>query len=548
MLLIVTSLNHLVIVFTLLITIVQNKGEECQSSMPYTLGVAEKQLEKWNEQQRLKYVARGPAGSPLPSLTATQGLGKTGPLLLQDLNYINHMGHFVRSRIPDRVVHAKGAGAFGYFITTSPLVTKYTKAKIFGRVRKKTALVARFSTTNLESGSADTVIESRGIGVKFYTEDGNWDLTLVSVPAFDVRDPILFPAMKKVSQRNPQTHLKYSGADLDLLLLEPSKMLNKLLGVSDLGRVKNYRVMSGFSVNTFKFTGGTSSETYFVRFHMVPKSPFKWLSASRYKELAGIDPDYMTRDLYNAIARKKFPKWTLSVQLFTEAEAKKLKFNPFDSTKYLPVNDFPLFPLGVIVLNQNPKDYFNDVEQVAFNPGNLVPGIEIGPDRNLQGRMFAYAEAARYRLGTNFEQLPVNKARIKTKTYERDGLMNIFGNGDGGPNYFPNSYNGPYIDNKYEETEMDIGPSVIGRWSTSDDDNYFQIGKYWREEMDAGNRNRTVQHLANLVSGSPMDLQQKFISAWAKGDPEIGIRIQAALKANGKRKYLKRKTGHNTKK
>ncbi|GFO01647.1 catalase [Plakobranchus ocellatus] len=321
-------------------------------------------------------------GAPTGNKNASLTVGPRGPILLQDFVFTDEMAHFNRERIPERVVHAKGSGAFGYFEVTHD-ITKYCKAKIFEHVGKKTPLAIRFSTVGGEKGSADTARDPRGFAMKFYTEEGNWDLVGNNTPIFFIRDPFLFPSFIHTQKRNPATNLKDPDMFWDFISLRPETTHQVSFLFSDRGTPDGYRHMNGYGSHTFKLVN-KDGKAFYTKFHCKTDQGIKNLMADKAGDLAGSDPDYAQRDLYNAIDDGNFPTWTMYIQIMTFEEAEKSKFNPFDLTKVWPQGEYPLIPVGRLVLNRNPKNYFAEVEQIAFSPAHMVPGIEPSPDKMLQ--------------------------------------------------------------------------------------------------------------------------------------------------------------------
>ncbi|KAJ8948347.1 hypothetical protein NQ318_019332 [Aromia moschata] len=383
-------------------------------------------------------------GTPIAEKDATMTVGPRGPVLLQDNAFIEEMAHFDRERIPERVVHAKGAGAFGYFKVTHD-ITKYTAATVFSAVGKETPVAVRFSTVGGESGSADTVRDPRGFAVKFYTEDGIWDLVGNNTPIFFIRDPIFFPSFIHTQKRNPQTHLKDANMFWDFLTLRPETMHQTMFLFADRGIPDGYRHMNGYGSHTFKLVN-KDGKSHYCKFHYKTDQGIKNLDVKRADQLSGSEPDYGIKDLYNAIADGQYPSWTFYIQVMTPEQAAASKFNPFDLTKIWSHSEYPLIKVGKMVLNRNPKNYFAEVEQIAFSPAHLIPGIEPSPDKMLLGRLFAYGDTHRHRLGPNYLQLPVN-CPFQVRNYQRDGAMCLSNQG-GGPNYHPNSFGGPENDER----------------------------------------------------------------------------------------------------
>lgn len=467
-------------------------------------------------------------GAPAESITDSVTVGPRGPILLQDITLIDHMAHFDRERIPERVVHAKGAGAFGYFEVTHD-ITKYCKAKVFENVGKRTPMAVRFSTVGGESGSADTARDPRGFALKFYTEEGNWDLVGNNTPIFFIRDPILFPSFIHTQKRNPVTHLKDPDMFWDFISLRRETTHQVSFLFTDRGTPDGYRHMNGYGSHTFKLVNA-DNEAVYCKFHLKTDQGIRNLTGEKAQEISGLDPDYAMRDLYNAIASGNSPSWTMYLQIMTFEQAEKWRFNPFDVTKIWPHSEFPLIPVGKMVLNRNPKNYFAEVEQIAFAPANFVPGIEPSPDKMLQGRLFSYNDTHRHRLGTNYAQLPVNcPYATKVGNYQRDGPQTFNDNHSGVPNYYPNSFNGP-IANVNRATPHTV--QVIGdvkRYNTADDDNFTQVTVFWRKVLNEQERTALVNNIVGHLCMAQSFLQERAIENFSKVDPEYGRRIREGL-------------------
>jgi catalase len=381
------------------------------------------------------------SGIPVPDNQNSLTAGPRGPVLMQDYHLIEKLAHFNRERIPERVVHAKGAGAYGTLTITKD-ITKWTKAKVFSAVGKKTECFLRFSTVGGEKGSADAERDPRGFALKIYTEDGNWDIVGNNTPVFFIRDAIKFPDFIHTQKRDPKTNCKSPTMMWDFWSLSPEATHQVTTLFSDRGTPKSYRHMHGFGSHTFALFNA-KDEKVWVKFHFKTLQGIQNFTREEAGRMCGADPDHATRDLFNAIEKKDFPKWRFCIQVMTEEQAKKHKDNPFDVTKVWSQKEYPLIEVGILELNRNPDNYFADVEQSAFAPANIVPGIGFSPDKMLQARLFAYPDAHRYRLGVNHQHLPVNRPRNEVNTYQRDGAMSAFGNGGSAPNYEPNSFNGP---------------------------------------------------------------------------------------------------------
>lgn len=489
---------------------------------------AAEQLNDFKKNQTKEELLTTGHGCPLSDKLNSLTVGPRGPILLQDIQLLDEMAHFDRERIPERVVHAKGAGAFGYFEVTHD-ITKYTKAKMFSEIGKRTPLAVRFSTVGGESGSADTARDPRGYAVKFYTEEGNWDLVGNNTPVFFIRDPILFPSFIHTQKRNPATHLKDADMFWDFITLRPETTHQVSFLFSDRGTPDGYRHMNGYGSHTFKLLNSEGKPVY-CKFHYKTDQGIKCLSAERADYLAGSDPDYAIRDLFNAIAEGNYPSYTMSIQVMTFEQAEKWEFNPFDLTKVWPHDEYPLIPVGRLTLDRNPQNYFAEVEQLAFSPANLVPGIEPSPDKMLQGRLFAYNDTHRHRLGANYHQIPVNcPYRARSKNYQRDGPMTVDENQSSAPNYFPNSFSGP-VDRKPNEGEprFTISGDVM-RYNSTDEDNYTQVCTFYKKVLNEEEQQRLVNNIANHLVNAQEFLQERAIKNFSQACPEYGAGIRSAL-------------------
>ena len=362
------------------------------------------------------------------------------------------MAHFNRERIPERVVHAKGTGAFGTLTVTHD-ITKYTKAKLFNKIGKQTKMLIRFSTVGGEKGSADTERDPRGFAMKYYTEDGNWDLVGNNTPVFFVKEPKKFGDFIHTQKRDPRTNCKSPAMMWDFWSLNPESLHQVMILMSDRGTPYGHRHMNGYGSHTYSMINA-KNEKVWVKFHFKTMQGIKNFTNDEAVEMKGKDPDFSQRDLVDAIDKKDFPKWTMKIQVMTDEQAKNFQFNPFDLTKVWPHGDFPLIDVGEFELNQIPKNYFADVEQSAFAPAHVVDGISYSPDKMLQGRLLSYPDAHRYRLGVNYEQIPVNSCPYVVTNYQRDGHMRVDGNQEDAPNYFPNSFDDIEIDETYKEPSL----------------------------------------------------------------------------------------------
>lgn len=489
--------------------------------------VASDQLKSYKEkkgQAKCEGTLTTSMGCPLGDKLNSLSIGPRGPLLLGDLQFLDEMQHFDRERIAERVVHAKGAGAFGTFEVTHD-ISQYCKAAIFSQVGKKTPCAVRFSTVGGESGSADTARDPRGFALKFYTEEGNWDLVGNNTPIFFIRDPVLFPSFIHTQKRNPSTHLKDPDMFWDFISLRPETTHQVMFLFSDRGTPDGFRHMNGYGSHTFKLVNKQNKPVY-CKFHYKTNQGIKNLTVEKAGQLAGADPDYSIRDLYNSIATGNFPSWTFYIQVMTFEQAEKCSFNPFDLTKVWPHSDYPLKPVGKFTLDRNPANYFAEVEQLAFSPSSMVPGVEASPDKMLQGRLFSYTDTHLHRLGTNYLNIPVNcPYRAKVANYQRDGFMTVTDNQAGAPNYFPNSFSGPKDCPNYKECP-DKFTGDVQRFNSSDDDNFTQAGVFYNKVLNADERSRLAENIAGHVVDAQEFIQQRAIGNFTKADPALGKAIQ----------------------
>ncbi|MEO7732310.1 MAG: catalase, partial [Kofleriaceae bacterium] len=408
-------------------------------------------------------------GAPVTDNQNSLTAGARGPIVFEDFHLFEKLAHFNRERIPERVVHAKGSGAFGTLTVTQD-ITRYTKAALFSQVGKQTPLFLRFSTVGGEAGSADTERDPRGFALKLYTEQGIWDLVGNNTPVFFLRDPSKFPDFIHTQKRHPQTHTKNATMQWDFWSLHPESLHQVTILFSDRGIPDGYRYMDGFGSHTFSMINA-ANERFFVKYHFKTKQGIKNLAPAKALELAGSDPDHAQRDLFEAIERKDFPRWTMAIQVMPEADAASYRINPFDVTKVWPHEDYPRIEVGELVLDRNPSNYFADVEQAAFAPSAVVPGLGFSPDRMLQGRLFSYADAHRYRLGVNHHQIPVNQPRNEVRAYHRDGGGRVDGNGGAVHNYHPNSFDG-VVELSANPPPPYAGTGAVQRYDHRDDADY----------------------------------------------------------------------------
>ncbi len=475
------------------------------------------------------------AGIPVADNQNSITAGPRGPVLLQDFHLIEKLQHFNRERIPERVVHAKGSGAYGTFTVTHD-ITRYTKARLFSQVGKETGTFARFSTVGGERGSADTERDPRGFAVRFYTEEGNWDLVGNNTPMFFIKDPIKFPDFVHTQERDPQTNLKSATMMWAFWSQAPESLHQVTMLFSDRGTPDGYRHMDGFGSHTFSLISALG-ERVWVKWHFKTQQGIKNLLPEDAVRLAGSDPDHAQRDLYDAIARGDFPRWKVFIQVMTEAEAlaweERTGWNPFDLTKVWPHSDFPRIPVGVLELNRNPANYHAEVEQAAFSPSNIVPGLGYSPDEMLQGRLFAYHDAQLHRVGTNHQHLPVNRPRCPFHNQQRDGAMAIE-NGGAAQNYEAVQAAGSAPRGFGHGDPGWALSGVAGRYDergTSDD--ATQAGNLFRL-MPAHAKDRLAGNIAAALRDVPAKIQDRQLGHFAKADPAYGeavARKPAVLKA-----------------
>ena len=467
-------------------------------------------------------------GAPVADDQNSFTAGPRGPVLMQDAHLLEKLAHFDRERIPERVVHAKGAGAHGYFEVTTD-VTKYTKAKFLSEVGKRTEVFARFSTVGGEKGSADSARDPRGFAVKFYTEEGNYDFVGNNTPVFFIRDPLKFADFIHTQKRHPATNLHDADMFWDFLSLTPESIHQVTILFSDRGTPATYRNMNGYSSHTYKWYNA-NGDYFWVQYHFKTDQGIKNLTREEAQRFAGEDPDHATRDLHQAIERGEFPSWTLEMQILTPEQAADFKWDIFDITKVWPHSEVPPFKVGKLVLDRNPSNYFAEVEQAAFCPGNVVPGIAISPDKMLQARVFSYHDTHIHRLGPNYHLIPVNAPKCAPETsYQRDGFMRTDGNGSGGPNYWPNSLGGPAPDPSAGEPHFDLSGQA-GRFPfTFPNDDFVQPGNLFRNVMTDYDRNNLIGNIVTHLCNAKKHIQVRQTGLFLKADPEYGRRVAEGL-------------------
>lgn len=467
-------------------------------------------------------------GAPVGDNQNVQTAGPRGPMLMQDAWFLEKMANFDREVIPERRMHAKGSGAFGTFTVTHD-ISRYTKAKIFNEIGKKTEMFSRFSTVAGERGAADAERDIRGFALKFYTEEGIWDMVGNNTPVFFFRDPLKFPDLNHAVKRDPKTNLRDPNNNWDFWTLLPEALHQVTIVMSDRGIPRGYRHMHGFGSHTYSFIN-QDNVRHWVKFHFVSRQGIENLTDREAVELVGIDRESSQRDLFDAIEKNDFPKWQMFIQVMTEEEAKTYRFHPFDLTKVWSKKDFPLIPVGEVELNRNPENYFQDVEQAAFNPNNIVPGIGFSPDKMLQGRLFSYGDAQRYRLGVNHFQIPVNKPTCPYHSFHRDGAMRVDGNYGGARHYEPNSYGEWQEQPEAKEPPLGLSGDAYAYNFRDDDQDYFtQPGDLFRIIKADGKDQQLFDNTAAQIGGAEKFIQIRHIRNCFKADKEYGEGVARAL-------------------
>ncbi|WP_086322109.1 catalase [Campylobacter devanensis] len=467
------------------------------------------------------------SGNPISSNQFSITAGAKGPVLLQDYQLIEKLAFQNRERIPERTVHAKGSGAYGVLEITED-ISRYTKANVLQK-GEKTKLFLRFSTVAGEAGAADAERDVRGFAIKFYTKEGNWDLVGNNTPTFFIKDGMKFPDFIHSQKRDPRTHLRSANAAWDFWTLNPETMHQVMILMSDRGIPASYRHMHGFGSHTYSLIND-KGERFWVKFHFKTRQGIKNLTNKEAAELIGKCRESHQRDLYEAIDKGDFPKWDFKIQIMSEEQANNAKFNPFDLTKIWPHADYPLIPVGVMTLNKNPENYFNEVEQAAFSPSNIVPGIGYSPDRMLQARIFSYPDAQRYRVGVHYQQLEVNKPIVEVNNYYVGGAMN---NGsyaqEKSAYYEPNSFGGPVESAKFAEPDLAIG-DIAQRFSHREHyADYYTDARALYKILPADEKDRLYSNIAASMEGVKDEIIQRAINHFEQIDPEYAKGVKAAL-------------------
>ncbi len=465
-------------------------------------------------------------GAPVIDNQNVMTAGSRGPMLLQDTWFLEKLAHFDREVIPERRMHAKGSGAYGDFTVTHD-ITRYTKANIFTDIGKKTELFVRFSTVAGERGAADAERDIRGFAIKFYTEEGNWDLVGNNTPVFFLRDPLKFPDLNHAVKRDPRTNLRSARNNWDFWTSLPEALHQVTITMSDRGIPYSYRHMNGYGSHTFSLMNA-ANERYWVKFHFKTQQGIRNLSDEEAEAIIAKDRESHQRDLYDRIENGDFPRWTMFVQVMPEQDASSCPFNPFDLTKVWPHGDYPLIEVGVVELNRNPENYFAEVEQSAFNPAHIVPGIGFSPDKMLQGRLFSYGDAQRYRLGVNHHLIPVNASRCPFHSYHRDGAMRVDGNYGSTLGYEPNSYDEWQEQPDFSEPPLRVEGTAT-HWNHREDDDYYSQPRALFQMMNPEQQAALFENTARAMGDAPKEIKIRHIQTCLKADPEYGKGVADAL-------------------
>jgi catalase len=467
------------------------------------------------------------AGAPVADNQNSLTAGPRGPVLLQDYQLLEKLAHQNRERIPERVVHAKGWGAYGTF-TLSRDITAFSRAKVFAAVGKRTDLIARFSTVAGEAGAADAERDVRGFSLKFYTEEGNWDLVGNNTPVFFVRDPLKFPDFIHTQKRHPKTNMRSPTAMWDFWSLSPESLHQVTTLFSDRGLPQSVRHMNGYGSHTYSVINAAGVR-HWVKFHFKTQQGHKYWTNQEAGQVVGRTRESTQEDLFGAIERGEYPRWTVQIQVMPEADAAKTPYNPFDLTKVWPHKDYPPIEIGILELNRNPDNYFAEIEQAAFSPSNVVPGIGFSPDKMLQARIFSYADAHRYRLGTHYEALPVNAPRAPVNHYHKDGAMRFFTNNANPDAYYePNSMGGPEQAPAKREPPLPLTGDADRYDHRAGNDDFGQPRALW-SLFDAAQKQRLYSNIAAAMAGVPENIVRRQLALFEQIHPEYAAGVAKAV-------------------
>lgn len=465
------------------------------------------------------------AGNPISDNQNSLTAGERGPVLMQDYQLIEKLAHQNRERIPERVVHANGSGAFGELIITED-ISKYTKAKVLQK-GEKTKMLLRFSTVAGERGAADAERDVRGFAMKFYTREGNWDLVGNNTPVFFIRDAYKFPDFIHTQKRHPYTNLRSNTAAWDFWSLSPESLHQVTILMSDRGIPKSYRHVNGYGSHTYSLINA-SGERFWVKFHFKTLQGIETITNEEAEAVVAKDRESNQRDLFENIENKNFPKWSFEIQVMTQTQAKECSFNPFDLTKVWPHGDYPMIKVGEMTLNENPKNYFNEIEQASFSPSNVVPGISFSPDKMLQARIFSYPDAHRYRVGTHYEMLPVNRPIVEVNTYHADGSMNYEQREPTDAYYEPNSFDGALEDNTYAEPDLEVGDIAKRYDHREGNDDFSQVTALFNL-MSKDQKEQLFSNIAASMDGVPRDIVERQVALFQSVDQEYANGVKKAL-------------------
>ncbi|WP_419777427.1 catalase [Malaciobacter marinus] len=466
------------------------------------------------------------AGNPISDNQNSITAGERGPVLMQDYQLIEKLAHQNRERIPERVVHANGSAAYGKLVITED-ISKYTKAKVLQK-SEETKLLLRFSTVAGERGAADAERDVRGFALKFYSKEGNWDLVGNNTPVFFVRDAYKFPDFIHTQKRHPQTNLRSNTAAWDFWSLSPESLHQVTILMSNRGLPKSYRHINGYGSHTYSLIN-EKNERFWVKFHFKTMQGIETITDKEAEEIVGKDRESNQRDLFENINQGNYPKWSFEIQIMTEEEALACSFNPFDLTKVWPHSDYPMIKVGELTLNENPKNYFNEVEQASFSPSNVVAGIGFSPDKMLQARIFSYPDAHRYRVGTHYEMLPVNRPIVDVKTYHADGAMNYDQKDISDAYYEPNSFDGPVEDKAFEEPALKIEDTYAKRYDHRESNDDFSQPRALFNLMNENEKEQLFGNIARAMDGVPLNIINRQLELFGKIDKAYKIGVKKAL-------------------
>lgn len=465
-------------------------------------------------------------GNPIADNQNSLSAGSRGPLLMQDYQLIEKLAHQNRERIPERVVHAKGSGAFGTLTITHD-ISRYTKAKVLQK-GSQTPMLLRFSTVAGERGAADAERDVRGFAMKFYTAEGNWDLVGNNTPVFFIKDPLKFPDFIHTQKRHPRSNLRSNTAAWDFWSLSPESLHQVTILMSDRGIPKTLRHMNGYGSHTYSLINN-EGERFWVKFHFKTQQGIATMTNREAETIVAKDRESSQRDLYSSIENGEFPCWNMQIQIMTQEQANHAPFNPFDLTKVWPHADYPMIDVGVMELNRNPENYFAQIEQSAFSPSNVVPGISWSPDKMLQARVFSYADAHRYRIGTHYEMLPVNRPLVEVHTYHADGSMNFANPSASDAYYEPNSFDGAMEDPSFAEPPFPVTGDGYRYNHREESGDYFSQPRALFHLMNESQKDQLCHNIAEAMDGVPRFIVDRQLGLFEQVDPAYAAGVAKAL-------------------